>query len=102
MPLIIRTWQGGRTNAHGLVQIHETAQQMPHSGASYIGGTAVAIPDLRPSTGYSFRVRSRNANGHSPWSEVLLVSTPAEGSLGGSFLQLTYSRSRLKLTALTL
>ncbi|VDO74656.1 unnamed protein product [Heligmosomoides polygyrus] len=81
--------------------IHETAQQMPHSGASYIGGTAVAIPDLRPSTGYSFRVRSRNANGHSPWSEVLLVSTPAEGSLGGSFLQLTYSRSRLKLTALT-
>ncbi|WKY00226.1 hypothetical protein Q1695_014798 [Nippostrongylus brasiliensis] len=62
--------------------IHETAQQMPHSGASYIGSPAVAIPDLRPSTRYSFRVRSRNANGHSPWSEVIQVSTQAEGAPG--------------------
>ncbi|KHJ90440.1 fibronectin type III domain protein, partial [Oesophagostomum dentatum] len=59
--------------------IHETDQAPPHSGASYIGGTAVAIPDLRPSTKYSFRVRSRNANGHSPWSETIHVATEAEG-----------------------
>ncbi|VDK49158.1 unnamed protein product [Cylicostephanus goldi] len=48
--------------------------------ASYVGGTAVAIPDLRPSTKYAFRVRSRNANGHSPWSETIHVATEAEGA----------------------
>ncbi|EPB69666.1 fibronectin type III domain protein, partial [Ancylostoma ceylanicum] len=61
-------------------RIHETDQAAPHSGASYIGGTAVAVPDLRPSTKYSFRVRSRNANGHSPWSESIHVATEAEGA----------------------
>ncbi|ETN71312.1 fibronectin type III domain protein [Necator americanus] len=60
--------------------IHESDQMAPHSGASYIGGTAVAIPDLRPSTKYSFRVRSRNANGHSPWSESIHVATETEGA----------------------
>uniref|UniRef100_A0A7I5E8R5 Fibronectin type III domain protein n=2 Tax=Haemonchus contortus TaxID=6289 RepID=A0A7I5E8R5_HAECO len=61
--------------------IHQSDQQTPHSGASYIGGTTVAIPELHPSTRYSFRVRSRNANGHSPWSTVIDVATTPEGSL---------------------
>uniref|UniRef100_A0A158P825 Fibronectin type III domain protein n=1 Tax=Angiostrongylus cantonensis TaxID=6313 RepID=A0A158P825_ANGCA len=60
--------------------IHESQQGVPHSGASYTGGTQVTITDLRPSTRYSFRLRSRNANGHSPWSEVIRVTTQPEGS----------------------
>ncbi|KJH44141.1 fibronectin type III domain protein [Dictyocaulus viviparus] len=60
--------------------IHESHQELPRRGASYTGGTEVTISDLHPTTEYSFRVRSRNANGHSPWSAVTHVSTQAEGS----------------------
>ncbi|PIO68286.1 fibronectin type III domain protein [Teladorsagia circumcincta] len=45
--------------------IHQSDQQTPHSGASYIGGTSVAIPDLRPSTRVAYKER-----GSSRWTRV--------------------------------
>ncbi|PAV76811.1 hypothetical protein WR25_25936 isoform A [Diploscapter pachys] len=60
--------------------IYESSQQQPFDGASYVGNTAVTINDLKPSTSYTFRVRSRSGNGHSQWSTLVAVSTSQTGS----------------------
>ncbi|CAJ0598951.1 unnamed protein product [Cylicocyclus nassatus] len=75
--------------------IHEVDRQPPP--ASYVGGTAVAIPDLRPSTKYAFRVRSRNANGHSPWSETIHVATEAEGAALTDLTKLINTNSHVQI-----
>uniref|UniRef100_A0A1I7XRY1 Fibronectin type-III domain-containing protein n=1 Tax=Heterorhabditis bacteriophora TaxID=37862 RepID=A0A1I7XRY1_HETBA len=59
--------------------IHEASQPAPPDGASYIGGTAVTVADLRPDTQYSFHVRSRSGNGHSQWSQYIHIKTEAAG-----------------------
>lgn len=50
------------------------------------GATGAVITNLTPGTAYTFRVRARNANGDSPYSNQATVTTPGGGGGGNGFI----------------
>jgi hypothetical protein len=55
-------------------------------GGVSANSTGATITNLQPGTTYSFRVRARNANGDSPYSNEATVTTPGGGGGGDGFL----------------
>lgn len=90
---VVLTWQDNANNEVDVrVELAAGGGAFAEVAVVAVNTTNVTLTGLSPATAYSFRVRARNGLGFSPYSNVVLLTTPAEGDcteplLDGGFEQ---------------
>ncbi|HKI06723.1 MAG TPA: fibronectin type III domain-containing protein [Thermoanaerobaculia bacterium] len=94
-------WQDRSANETGFViQGRSAGQAFQDLGAVGANSTGATITNLTPGTAYTFRVRARNANGDSPYSNEATATTLGGDGSGGFLTSASFPdfRFRVRIT----